>query len=139
MLSYVYFGTNDLERAIQFYEAALARLEMPRCITNDPEWDRVAAGWGTYEYGGIRELGFWIGKPLNQRPATTGNGSMVAFSARSWKAVDAFYDAALAHGGSCEGPPGLRLRYAADFYAAYVRDPDGNKLAAVCRGFTTQI
>lgn len=138
MLSYVYFGTNDLERAIQFYNAALAPLDMPRCITNDPEWDRVAAGWGTYEHGGVRELAFWIGKPFNQQAATTGNGGMVAFSARSWKAVGEFYDAALAHGGSSEGAPGLRLHYAPDFYAAYVRDPDGNKLAAVCRGITKE-
>ena len=136
MLSYVYFGTNDLERAIEFYDATLAQLDMPRCVTNDPEWDRVAAGWGTYEDGGVRELGFWIGTPFDQQPATTGNGSMVAFSARSWKAVDAFYHVALASGGSSEGAPGLRLHYAADFYAAYVRDPDGNKLAAVCRGIT---
>jgi catechol 2,3-dioxygenase-like lactoylglutathione lyase family enzyme len=138
MLSYVYFGTNDLDRAIQFYDATLAPLDMPRCVTNDPEWDRVAAGWGTYEDSGVRELGFWIGKPFNQQLATTGNGSMVAFSARSWKAVDGFYDAALANGGCSEGAPGLRLHYAADFYAAYVRDPDGNKLAAVCRGITNQ-
>jgi catechol 2,3-dioxygenase-like lactoylglutathione lyase family enzyme len=134
MLRYVYFGTNDLERAIRFYDATLAPLGMPRCITNDPDWDRVAAGWGTYENSGVRELGFWIGKPFNQQAATTGNGSMVAFSARSWKAVDEFYEAALANGGRCDGAPGLRLHYAADFYAAYVRDPDGNKLVAVCRG-----
>ena len=54
MLSYVYFGTNDLERAIRFYDATLAPLGMPRCVTGDPEWDRVAAGWGTYENGGAR-------------------------------------------------------------------------------------
>jgi len=59
---------------------------------------------------------------------------MVAFQAPSWKAVDDFHAAALAHEGACEGPPGLRLHYAPDFYAAYVRDPDGNKVAAVCRG-----
>src|SRR5260370_647234 len=81
MLSYVYFGTNDFERAVRFYDAALAPLGMPRCVTGDPEWDRVAAGWGIYENGGARELGFWIGKPFDQRPATVGNGSMVAFSA----------------------------------------------------------
>jgi hypothetical protein len=50
--------------------------------------------------------------------------------------VQCFHAAALAHGGRCEGPPGIRLQYNPDFYAAYVRDPDGNKLAAVCRGFT---
>jgi catechol 2,3-dioxygenase-like lactoylglutathione lyase family enzyme len=63
---------------------------------------------------------------------------MAAFSARSWEAVDAFYAAAIAHGGTCDGPPGLRLHYSPDFSAAYVRDPDGNKVAAVCRGFTAK-
>jgi predicted lactoylglutathione lyase len=61
---------------------------------------------------------------------------MVAFSAPSWKAVDEFHAAALAHGGTSDGAPGLRLHYSKDFCAAYVRDLDGNKLAAVCRGFT---
>jgi len=134
LLSYVYFGTNDLERAARFYDATLAPLGMPRCVTGDSEWDRVAAGWGIYE-DGARELALWIGKPFNQQPATTGNGNMVAFSARSWREVDEFHAAALANGGSCDGAPGLRLHYSPDFYAAYVRDPDGNKLAAVCRGF----
>jgi catechol 2,3-dioxygenase-like lactoylglutathione lyase family enzyme len=136
MLSYVYFGTNDLEKAIRFYDAALAPLGMPRCVTGDPAWDRVAAGWGVYEDAGLRELGFWIGVPFNQRPATPGNGGMVAFRAGSWQAVDDFHAAALANGGRCDGPPGLRPHYAPDFYAAYVLDPDGNKLAAVCRGQT---
>jgi catechol 2,3-dioxygenase-like lactoylglutathione lyase family enzyme len=136
MLTDVYFGTNDLARAIAFYNAVLAPLGMQRCITGDTEWDRVAAGWGIYEDGGVRELGFWIGTPFNQQPATVGNGSMVAFRARSWAEVDQFHAAALASGGICDGAPGLRLHYAADFYAAYVRDPDGNKVAAVCRGIT---
>jgi catechol 2,3-dioxygenase-like lactoylglutathione lyase family enzyme len=138
MLSYVYVGTNDLERATRFYDAALAPLSMPRCITGDPDWDRVSAGWGIYENDGARELAFWIGTPFDKQPATVGNGGMVAFSARSWKAVDDFHAAALAHGGTCEGAPGLRLEYNPDFYAAYVRDPDGNKIAAVCRGFTAR-
>jgi len=136
MLSYVYFGTNDLDRALIFYDAVLGSLRMKRCITGDAEWDKVAAGWGIYEENGIRELAFWIGKPFDQQPATAGNGSMVAFSAQSWKAVNDFHAAALGRGGVCDGPPGLRLRYAPDFYAAYVRDPDGNKIAAVCRGLT---
>ena len=138
MLTYVYYGTNDLGRAIVFYDAALGALGQQRCVTGDPDWDKISAGWGTYENDGAVELAFWIGKPFDQLPATTGNGSMVAFSARSWKAVDEFYAAALANGGSSDGAPGLRLHYAADFYAAYVRDPDGNKLAAVCRGVTKQ-
>jgi catechol 2,3-dioxygenase-like lactoylglutathione lyase family enzyme len=136
MLSYVYLGTNGLERAIQFYDPTMAALGLKRCITLDPEWDQVSAGWGTYEDGGARELALWVGYPFDQQPATTGNGTMVAFRAQSWKAVDDFHAAALAHGGSSDGVPGLRLNYAADFYGAYVRDPDGNKLAAVCVGFT---
>jgi catechol 2,3-dioxygenase-like lactoylglutathione lyase family enzyme len=134
MLTYVYFGTNDLARAIRFYEATLTPLGMKRCVTNDAEWDRISAGCGIYEDGGVRELAFWIGTPFNEQPATHGNGSMVAFSARTWQAVDEFHAAALRHGGVSEGAPGLRLHYAPDFYAAYVRDPDGNKLCAVCRG-----
>ena len=136
MLSYVYFGTNDLQQAIVFYDAILRPLGMNRCITGDSEWDRVAAGWGVYEDGGARELAFWVGKPFDQKPASVGNGSMVAFSARSWKAVDEFHRAALAHGGTSDGPPGLRLHYAPDFYAACARDPEGNKVAAVCRAFS---
>ena len=138
MLTYIYTGTNDLARAIRFYDATLIPLGMPRCITGDPAWDRISAGWGIYEDDGARELAFWIGKPFDEQPATIGNGTMVAFSARSWKAVDDFHAAALASGGSSEGAPGLRVHYGPDFYAAYVRDPDGNKLAAVCRGFTAR-
>ena len=134
MLTYVYVGTNDLSRAIGFYNATLSILGMQRCVTGDPEWDQIAAGWGIYEDGGVRELAFWVGKPFDQKPATAGNGTMIAFRARSWNEVDDFHAAAIAHGGSSEGPPGLRLHYSPDFYAAYVRDLDGNKLAAVCRG-----
>jgi len=140
MLTYVCLGTNHLERATRFYDATLAALGLQRCETGDPEWDGTSAGWGTYEESptpdSTRELSLWVCKPFDQRPATAGNGTMVALVARSWKEVDKFYAAALANGGTSEGAPGLRLRYNPDFYAAYVRDPDGNKLAAVCRGFT---
>ncbi len=61
---------------------------------------------------------------------------MVGLVAKSWSEVDAFHAVALTHGGTSEGEPGLRQRYQPDFYAAYVRDPDGNKLAVICRGFT---
>jgi catechol 2,3-dioxygenase-like lactoylglutathione lyase family enzyme len=139
MLTYVYFGTNDLSRAIAFYNAVLSPLGMERCITGDPEWDRMSAGWGSYEEDGLRELAFWIGIPFDGRPASVGNGGMVAFRAKSWDQVDRFYSAALKHGGRDDGPPGLRLRYGPNFYAAYVRDPDGNKIAAVCRGITEAV
>jgi catechol 2,3-dioxygenase-like lactoylglutathione lyase family enzyme len=138
MLTYICLGTNDLERATAFYDATLAALGLQRCSTGDPDLDRISAGWGTYEDGGARELSLWVGRPFDQQPATIGNGTMVALRAASWKAVDDFHAAALANGGKSEGAPGLRLHYNPDFYAAYVRDPDGNKLAAVCRGFTAR-
>jgi catechol 2,3-dioxygenase-like lactoylglutathione lyase family enzyme len=136
MLSYVYLGTNDLERAKRFYDAALGALGMQRCVTDDPAWDRICAGWGIYEDDGVRELAVWVGLPFDEQSARSGNGTMVAFRAASWAEVDEFHAAALRNGGTCEGAPGLRPQYNTDFYAAYVRDTDGNKLAAVCRGFS---
>jgi hypothetical protein len=59
MLTYVYFGTNDLERATRFYDATQTPLDMQRCINGDPAWDRISAGWGIYEDNGARKLAFW--------------------------------------------------------------------------------
>jgi catechol 2,3-dioxygenase-like lactoylglutathione lyase family enzyme len=136
MFTYLYLGTNDLDRATRFYDATMSVLGHQRCITGDADWDRISAGWGIYKNDGAEELALWVGKPFDRQPATVGNGSMVAFRAESWRQVDDFHAAALANGGSSDGPPGLRPQYNPDFYAAYVRDPDGNKLAVVCRGFT---
>ena len=69
---------------------------------------------------------------IRDRNATAGNGSTVAFDAPSRAAVDAFHAAALEGGGTDEGAPGLRLLYHPNYYGAYVRDLDGNKLCAVC-------
>jgi catechol 2,3-dioxygenase-like lactoylglutathione lyase family enzyme len=136
MFSYVCLGTNDPARAARFYDAVLGALGQRRCEVS-AEWESAGwRGWGTYERDGASELALWLCPPFDGRAASAGNGTMLAFSARSWSEVDRFHAAALAHGGSSEGAPGLRLQYQPDFYAAYVRDPDGNKLAAVCRGFT---
>jgi catechol 2,3-dioxygenase-like lactoylglutathione lyase family enzyme len=136
MFTYICLGTNDLERAVQFYDAALAPLGLARCDTSgEAGWDGWA-GWGTYRNGGADEIALWLCVPFDGQPAAVGNGTMVAFAAPSWAAVEDFHAAALANGGASEGAAGLRLHYGADFYAAYVRDPDGNKIAAVCRGFT---
>lgn len=136
MFSYACLGTNDLERAAHFYDAAMATLGYARCdVSGEPNWEGWV-GWGTYQRHGATELALWLCRPFDGVPATTGNGTMLALAARSWQQVDAFHAAALSHGGTCEGAPGLRLHYQPDFYAAYVRDPDGNKLAVVCRGFT---
>lgn len=136
MFTYICLGSNDLERSAGFYDAALGALGLQRCDTSGEEnWDGWL-GWGTYEEDGAREIALWVCQPFDGRCASVGNGVMVALRASSWNQVDAFHAAALASGGGCEGPPGLRPQYNPDFYAAYVRDPDGNKLAAVCRGFT---
>ena len=72
-------------------------------------------------------------KPFDGETASTGNGVHAAFVAIRQADVDAFHAAALAAGGTDEGVPGLRPHYHADYYAAYARDPDGNKIQAVCR------
>jgi catechol 2,3-dioxygenase-like lactoylglutathione lyase family enzyme len=138
MFTYICLGTNDLARATAFYDATLGALGLTRCAVGDESnWDGWA-GWGTYEDGGREETALWLCEPFDGHRATVGNGTMIALRAVSWQQVDAFHAAALAHGGRSEGEPGLRPQYNPDFYAAYVRDPDGNKLAAVCRGHTTR-
>lgn len=136
MFAYICLGTNNLDRAIRFYDAALAPLGLSRCDTSgEANWDGWA-GWGTYQDGGAQELALWVCSPFNGAAASPGNGAMVALRATSWAEVEGFYAAALEHGGTSEGPPALRPHYGDDFYAAYVRDPDGNKMAVLCRGFT---
>lgn len=137
MFAYVCLGTNDMERSCRFYDAVMATLGHSRCDTSaEAGWDDWA-GWGLYEDEGRKQDALWVCRPFDRREASVGNGTMIALQAKSWDQVDAFFAAALAHGGVSAGEPGLR-EYSADFYAAYVRDPDGNKLAVVCRGFTTR-
>jgi len=136
VFTYICLGTNDLKQAVRFYDATLGALGLSRCdVGDESEWEGWV-GWGAYEEHGRREVALWLCQPFDGRPATVGNGTMVALQAATWQQVQAFHAAALSHGGQSEGEPGLRPQYNADFYAAYVRDPDGNKIAAVCRGFT---
>ena len=136
MLTYVCLGTNDLERSTRFYDAVLGTLGLQRCDTSgETSWDGWA-GWGTYEDQGRKQDALWVCLPFDGAPATPGNGTMVALRATNWAQVQAFHATALLHGGTSEGAPGLRTQYNPDFYAAYIRDPDGNKLAVVCRGVT---
>jgi catechol 2,3-dioxygenase-like lactoylglutathione lyase family enzyme len=123
MLLYVTIGTNDIHRAGQFYDAVLAGLGYRRQRDSEEEIG--------YAADGDTRCRLWVVTPYNKRLASIGNGSMIAIEAESRSAVDAFHAAALAHGGIDEGLPGLRS-YHANFYAAYARDPDGNKLSAVC-------
>jgi catechol 2,3-dioxygenase-like lactoylglutathione lyase family enzyme len=136
MFTYVCLGTADLTRAAKFYDAVFHALGIGRCATTDePEWEGWI-GWGRYENHGAAEMALWVGQPFNNKPASCGNGTMIALKASSWQQVGEFHAAAIKNGGTSEGAPGLRPQYNADFYAAYVRDPDGNKLAVVCRGRT---
>ncbi len=75
---------------------------------------------------------FVIGKPFDGKAHQPGNGQMTAFLAKDRATVDRAHAVALAHGGACEGPPGLRPGYHPDYYGAYFRDPDGNKLCVAC-------
>ena len=123
MLSYVTVGTNDLDRARRFYDAMLGELGLACTGSNDHEIG--------YSDGPDRPRLFWVLKPFDGKPAHFGNGVLVAFNAPSRASVEAFHRTALALGGTDEGAPGLR-HYRPNFFAAYVRDPDGNKLSAVC-------
>lgn len=123
MLLYVTVGTNNLKRAIEFYDPVLKTLGYSRLITKHDE-----AGYA--EAADIR-CRFWVVYPFDKQEASVGNGSMTAFLAERRAAVDAFHAAAMLYGGTDEGPPGIRP-FHENFYGAYVRDPDGNKLSAVC-------
>jgi len=125
MYSHITVGTGDFERSVCFYDPVLAPLGLKQ-LFHLPEEQWV--GYGTI----VEAPTFYVGKPFNGEPATFGNGVTVAFNAPTRSAVDAFYVAALANGGSDEGAPGIREHYHPNYYGTYVRDPDGNKLCCVC-------
>ena len=123
MFLYITLGTNNLPAAKRFYDAVMPTLGV---VLREEDPDEI--GYGAPAPERIR---LWVTKPYNGHSATTANGSMPAFAAPTRAAVDAFHAAGLASGGTDEGAPGLRP-YGADFYACYLRDPDGNKISAVC-------
>ena len=122
MIGYTTLGTADLERARGFYDAILAPLGGKRTLT-----------YQRSQYYGSPARGAMLGitLPFDGEAATTGNGVMVALSASSPAEVDAVHAAAMAAGGACEGPPGQRMD---NFYGAYFRDLDGNKLCVFQMG-----
>lgn len=126
MYSHICLGTNDFGRSFPFYEALCAelglRLRFKDLETGGAAWQPADAD---------RPLLF-LTKPFDGGPAAAGNGQMVALLAPSRALVDRAHAAALAAGGRCEGPPGLRPHYHPDYYGAYFRDPDGNKLCVCC-------
>jgi catechol 2,3-dioxygenase-like lactoylglutathione lyase family enzyme len=126
MYSHITVGTSSLRRAMRFYDAALAPLGMKRTRTF-----KIAASYAPPDFSGVNEP-FWVVRPNDENEATPGNGVTVAFDAPTRAVVHAFHAAALAAGGVDEGAPGLREHYHPNYYGAYVRDPDGNKVCAVC-------
>ena len=122
MLSYVTLGTNDLARATAFYDALFAELGAKRIM----EMDRMII-WGT----GMDKPMFAICTPYDGKPATTGNGTMVALATGTKEIANKVHARALELGGKDEGAPGPRGE-GSGFYAGYFRDLDGNKLNAWC-------
>ena len=129
MLSHVTFGTGDLARAEAFYDAVLGAVGLVRRVV-EPDGGPPCAAW--HEAG--RDMPrFYVSEPFDGGLPGAGNGSMVAFRAPSDAAVDEAHAAGLRAGGADEGAPGLRAHYAPDYYGAYLRDPDGNKVHLVHR------
>jgi catechol 2,3-dioxygenase-like lactoylglutathione lyase family enzyme len=122
MLDHIGIGVSDFDRAKSFYDKALAPLgvTLVMAVTAEQTGDYPAAGFGSEG-----KPYFWIGVGVVAR-------AHVAFVARTRAAVDAFYQAALAAGGKDNGAPGLRPHYHKDYYGAFVLDPDGHNIEAVC-------
>ena len=123
MIGYVTLGTKDLKKAAAFYDKIAAEMGIGRFMESD-----TFIAWGAHD--GSAGLGLTM--PFNGQPMSVGNGVMVALAAKDKDEVNRLYKLALSLGGTCEGPPGPRGE--GGFYAAYFRDPEGNKLNAFVMG-----
>ena len=125
MLDHVGVAVADAERSRRFYEQALAPLGITLIMSVTAE--QTEAGGTAHGFGSDEKPYFWVGD--NER---AGEGTHVAFEVDSRAKVDAFHQAALAAGGKDNGAPGIRPRYHPNYYAAFVYDPDGANIEAVC-------
>lgn len=119
IVSHVSVGSNRFDEAVAFYEKALAALGAKRIMEHP---GAVAFGKQFPE--------FWVQKPIDGRPATSGNGVHFGFVAQSQEQVRAFHAAALAAGAADEGAPGPRAEYGEPYYGCFLRDLDGHKIEA---------
>jgi len=124
---YATVGVLDSPSSNAFYDAALAAIGWSK--------HQEFPGWRAYSEGGSGK-GFvlWVCKPFDGKSASPGNGSMIGFMVKSAAEVDAFYHAAMSNGGADDGAPGPRPHYGPNWYAAYLRDPAGNKISVVYNG-----
>ena len=125
MIDHIGFSVSDYERAKAFYSAALAPLGYT--LLREIPAEKTEAGFAAAGFGADRKPDFWI----------AGEGKLersvhVAIVAKDRATVDAFYRAALAAGGRDNGAPGLRPQYHPNYYGAFVFDPDGHNIEAVC-------
>ena len=120
MIGYVMVGTNNLDKAIIFYDEVLKIINLTRKDTDD-----VCAGYT--QNNGDGSIEFYVTKPANKKTATFGNGTQVSFLVSSRKTVDKFHEIALKAGGTSEGSGGERPEGSGVYYS-YIRDLDGNKI-----------
>ncbi len=121
MLNHISIGVRDIAKTKGFYDAALKPLGF-KCLHDAP---------GSLGYGADRVV-LWISSSERPVPADARSGLHFCFDAPTRKSVDAFHAAALRAGGRDNGLPGLRADYGANYYAAFVIDPDGYRLEAYC-------
>jgi catechol 2,3-dioxygenase-like lactoylglutathione lyase family enzyme len=121
MIDHVSITVRDIKAAAHFYEPLLATLGM----TKLREWPDAAVGYGK------KYPEFWINQRSGMAPIAPDSGAHIALRASEKAAVDAFHAAALAAGGTSDGAPGFRAKYYVSYYAAFIRDPDGNRIEAV--------
>jgi catechol 2,3-dioxygenase-like lactoylglutathione lyase family enzyme len=121
MIDHVSIGVRDIAKAKAFYDAALKPVGYS-CLSS-PE--------GSLGYG-KEHAAFWISASPNPVPPDPQSGLHFCFTAPTRKSVDAFHQAAIRHGGRDNGKPGLRADYGANYYAAFVVDPDGYRIEAYC-------
>lgn len=126
MIGYIILGTNNFPQACEFYDQLLAEVGAKRVMEMDNfvAWAREAG----------KTPALCICKPFDEKPATVGNGAMVALAVDNKEKVDALYNKAISLGAIDEGGPGPRGGENSTFYAAYFRDIDGNKLNVYCMG-----
>ena len=122
MIGFVMVGTNNLNKAISFYDVLLETINLKRIVTNEKY-----AGYSSNE--SPENIEFFVTKPTNKEKATYGNGTQISFLVNSKDTVDKFYNLGIKLGGKDEGAPGIR---SGDYYC-YLRDLDENKVCAFAK------